>query len=64
MIKNQNTLATLMILLRQLKPLMKSFKQERQTFKTADLNFLAKKISNKQFHHCEANIFLEKVKFF
>ena len=53
-----------MILLRQLKPLMKSFKQERQTFKTADLNFLAKKISNKQFHHCEANIFLEKVIFF
>ena len=35
MIKNQNILATLMIFLSQLKALMKSFIQKRQTSKTA-----------------------------
>ena len=65
-IKNQNILATLIIFLSQLKTLMKSFIQKRQTFKTAIAEILSKisnkkKISNKQFPHCEANIFLEKV---
>ena len=45
---------------------MKSFIQKRQTSKTAIAELFSKisnkkKISNKQFHHCEANIFLEKV---
>ena len=35
MIKNQNILATLMTFLSQLKTLIKSFIQKRQTFKTA-----------------------------
>ena len=66
MIKNQNILATLMIFLSQLKTLMKSFIQKRQTSKTAIAELLStisnkKKNSNKQFHYCEANIFLEKV---
>ena len=57
MIKNQNILATLMIFLSQLKTL---------TFKTANAELfskisITKKISNKQLHHCEANIFLKKV---
>ena len=52
MIKNQYTLATLMIFSSQLKTLMKSFIQKLS---------IKKKISNKQFHHYEANIFLEKV---
>ena len=50
MIKNQIILATL---------------QKRQTSKTAIDELFSeisnkKEISNKQFHHCEANIFLEK----
>ena len=62
MIKNQNIPATLMIFLSKLKSFMKSFKQKRQTFRTAIAEFFSKisnkrKISNKQFHHCEANIF-------
>ena len=66
MIKNQNILATLMIFLSQLKTFMKSFKQKRRTSRTAIGEFFSKisnkrKISNKQFHHCEANIFLKKV---
>ena len=64
--KNQNILATQIIFLSQLKTLMKSFIQKRQTFKTAIAGLFSKisntkKISNKQFHHCEPNIFLEKV---
>ena len=55
-----------MIFLSQLKPLMKSFIQKRQTSKTAIAKLFSKisnkkKISNKQLHHYEANIFLEKV---
>ena len=66
MIKNQNILATLIIFLSQLKTLMKSFIKKRYTFKTANAELfskisITKKISNKQFHHCEANIFLKKV---
>ena len=66
MIKNQNILATLMIFLSQLKTLMKSFIQWTQTSKIAVAELFStisnkKKIPNKQFHHCEANIFLEKV---
>ena len=66
MLKIQNILATLMIFLSQLETLMKSFIQKRQTSKTAIAELFSKisnkkKISNKQFHHCEANIFLEKV---
>ena len=50
----------------QLKFLMKSFIQKRQTSKAAIAELFSKisnkkKISNKQFHHCQANIFLEKV---
>ena len=50
MIKNQIILATL---------------QKRQTSKTAIDELFSeisdkKEISNKQFHHCKANIFLEK----
>ena len=60
MIKNH--LATLMILLSHLKTSI----QKRQTYKTAIAELFSKiydknEISNKQFHHCEANIFLEKV---
>ena len=49
---------------------MESFIQKRQTTRTAiaelfnkNLNKISnkKKISNKEFHHCEANIFLDKV---
>ena len=45
---------------------MKSFIQKRQTSKTAIAELFSKfsnkkKISNKQFPHCEVNIFLEKV---
>ena len=45
---------------------MKSFIQNRQTSKTAIAEIFSKisnqkKISNKQFQHCEAKIFLEKV---
>ena len=63
-LKNQNFLATLMIFLSQLKTVMK--KRYKQTSKTAIAElfskiFNKKEISNKQFHHCEANIFLEKV---
>ena len=52
-----------MIFLSQVKP----FLQKRQMFKTAtgelfSQTYKKKKISNKQFRHCEANIFLEKVK--
>ena len=55
-------LATLMILLSHLKTSI----QKRQTYKTAIAELFSKiydknEISNKQFHHCEANIFLEKV---
>ena len=60
MIKNH--LATRMILLSHLKTSI----QKRQTYKTAIAELFSKiydknEISNKQFHHCEANIFLEKV---
>ena len=56
-------LATLMTFLSQLKTCV----QKRQTYKTAIAELFSetynkKKISNKQFHHCEANIFLGKVK--
>ena len=57
MIKNQNILA---------KTSMKSFIQKRQTSKTAT-GELFNETSNKKnsqvnnFHHCQANIFLEKV---
>ena len=62
MIRNQNILATLMIFSSQLKKIKKSFTQKRQTFKTAIAEHFSiisntKKISNKKFHHCEANIF-------
>ena len=65
-IKNQNILATLMIFLSQLKTLMKSFIQKRQTSKTAIADLFSKisnkkEISNKQLHHCGSNNFLEKV---
>ena len=55
-----------MIFLSQLKTLMKSIIQKRQTSKTAIAELFSKisnkkKIWNKQFHHCETNIFLEKV---
>ena len=58
----KNHLATLMLFLSQLK----TFMQKRQTYKTAIAEFFSKtynkkKISNKQFHNCEGNIFLEKV---
>ena len=66
MIKNQNILATLMIFWSQLTTLMESFIQMIQTSKTAIAELFSKisnkkKISNKQFHHCQANVFLEKV---
>ena len=66
MIKNQNILATLMIFLSQLKTCMKSFIQMKQTSKRAVAELFSKiskkkKISNEQFHDCEANMFLEKV---
>ena len=65
-IKSLNILATLVIFLSQLKNSIKGFIQKRQTSKTAIAELFSKisnkkKISNKQFHHCEANIFLEKV---
>ena len=45
---------------------LKTFIQKRQTHKTAIAELFGKtynkkNISNKQFHHCETNIFLEKV---
>ena len=45
---------------------MKSFIKKKQTSKTAIAELFSKisnttKISNKQFHHCEGNIFLEEV---
>ena len=45
---------------------LKTFIQKGQTYKTAIAELFSKiynknEISNKQFHHCEANIFLEKV---
>ena len=45
---------------------LNSFIQRRQTYRTGiaetfSKTYNKKKISNKQFHHCEANIFLEKV---
>ena len=54
--KNQNFLATQIIFLSQLKTLMKSFMQKRQTFKTAIAELFRKisnrnKISNKPFRH-------------
>ena len=60
MIKNH--LPTLMTFLKQLK----TFIQERQTYKTATVEHFSKtckekKISKKQFHHCQVNVFLEKV---
>ena len=66
MIKIQNIVATLMVFWSQLKTLMKSFVQKRQTSKTAIAELFSiisdkKKFSNKQFHHCQANIFLEKI---
>ena len=65
MIGNQNILVTIIIFLSQLKTCMKSFLQKRQTSKTAPADLFSeisnkKEISNKQFHHCDANIFLEK----
>ena len=65
MIKIENILVMPMIFLSQLKTLMESLIQKRQTSKTAIAELFSKisdkkKISNKQFHHCEANIFLEK----
>ena len=66
MIENLNILANLMMFLSQLKTFMKSFIQKRQTSKTAIAELFSKisnkkEISDKQFHHCEANIFLNKV---
>ena len=66
MIKIQNILRTLMIFWSQLKTLMKSFIQKRQTSKIVITELFSKisnkkKISNKQFHHCQANIVLEKI---
>ena len=66
MIKNKNILATLMKFLSQLKTFTKSFIQKRQTSKTAIAQLFGKisnkqKMSKKQFHLCEANIFLGKV---
>ena len=66
MIKNKNILATLMKFLSQLKTIMKSFIQKKQTFESAVAELFSnisnkKKISSKQFHHCKANIFLTKV---
>ena len=55
-----------MIFLSQLKTFMKSFIQKRQTSKTAIDELFSeisnnKEIANKQFNHCQENIFLEKV---
>ena len=55
-------LETLMTFLRQLK----IFIQKRQTYKTGIDELFSKthnkkKTLNKQFHHCQANIFLKKV---
>ena len=66
MINNKNILATLMIFWSQLKTLMKSFIKKRQTSNTAIAELFSKisnkkRISNKQFHHCQAKIFLERV---
>ena len=52
--------------LSQLKTFMDNFTQKRQRPKLSLQNFFSKisnrnKISNKQFHPCEPNIFLEKV---
>ena len=66
MIKSQNILSTLTIFVSQLKNFTKSFIQKRQTSKTSIVELFSKisnknKISDKQFHHCETNIFLERV---
>ena len=66
MIKSQNILSTLIIFVSQLKHFTKSFIQKRQTSKTSIVELFSKisnknKISDKQFHHCETNIFLERV---
>ena len=58
----KNLLATLMLFLSQLK----TFIQKRHTYKAAiakrfSKTYSKRKISNKQLHHCEANIFPEKV---
>ena len=55
-------LATLMIFVRQLQ----TFIQKRQTCKSAiaelfSKTYKKKKISNKQFHHCDGNIFQRKL---
>ena len=66
MIKYQSILGTLMIFLSQLKMFMKSFIRKNKTSKRV-IGELFTKISNKkkfsdrQFHHCEANVFLEKL---
>ena len=60
MLMTENHLATLMIFWSHLK----TFIQRRQTYKTAERfseTYNEKEISNKQFHHCQANIFVEKV---
>ena len=67
MIINQNILETLIIFLSQLKTFMKSFISKRQTSETIIAELFSKisskkKISNKQFHHCEGKIVLKKVK--
>ena len=54
-----------MIFQNQLKNFMKSFIQKRKTSKTAIAELFSKipnekEISNKQFPHCEAKIFLKK----
>ena len=66
MIKNYNILETLIIFSNQLKTFMKSFIQKRQPSKTVIAEPFRKisnkkKISNKQFHHCERKIVLKKV---
>ena len=62
MMKIHDILETLIIFLSQLKTLMKSFTLKRQTPKTAIAEPFSKisnekKISNKQFHHCEGKLF-------
>ena len=65
-IKSLNILATLVIFLSQLKNSIKGFIQKRQTSKTAIAELFSKisnkkKISNKQFHHCEGKIVLKNL---
>ena len=66
MIKNQNILVNLMIFLIQLKSFMKSYVKKKQTSKTVIAELFSKisykkEVSNKEFLHCEVNIFLETV---